>query len=272
MTLKSHFTSLKKLIDKGLDRYLPSAKEEPKAIHRAMRYSVFSGGKRIRPIIVLEACMACGGKTSDAIAAACAVEFIHTYSLIHDDLPSMDDDNYRRGKPTCHKVFGEANAILAGDALLTLAFGIIADNFDPKSAADIIKELSSAAGTKGMAGGQALDIEYRDKNIRNGMLRHINRLKTAELFKASAKIGAIAARTGAKKIKSAGEYGMNLGIAFQLTDDIIDKDGVLKTSGFAAAFRQAKTAVGKAKRALGLFDKRADRLREIADSVLERAV
>lgn len=259
-----------KLIDKNLDRFLPSEKHEPKTVHKAMRYSVFSGGKRIRPVIAVEFCMACGGSAGDAIAAACAVELVHAYSLIHDDLPSMDNDNYRRGKPACHKVFGEANAILAGDALLTLSFDIIACNYDAKTAVGIIKELSGAAGTKGMAGGQALDIEYRDKNIRKGLSRHISRLKTAELFNASAKIGAIAARTDAEKIKAAGEYGLNLGIAFQLADDIIDKDGVVKTSGPSAAFRQAKGAAGKAKRALRIFGKNADRLREIADFVLNR--
>lgn len=267
---KSHFDNLRKSIDRALDKFLPFAKDKPTVIHRAMRYSIFSGGKRIRPVIVLETCRACGGRISAAAAAACAVEFIHAYSLIHDDLPSMDNDDYRRGKPACHKAFGEANAILAGDALLTLAFSLIADNYDPKTAAEMIKELSRAAGTKGMVGGQALDINNKGRKIRKTAMHTINRLKTAKLFEASAKIGAIAAGAGAKKINAAGKYGLNLGIAFQLTDDIIDKDGVVRSSGCVGARRSAKKAIGRAKEALKIFGRSADRLHAIAEDILGR--
>ena len=263
--------ALKKTIDKELDRLLPKASQEPRIIHKAMRYSVFSGGKRIRPIIVLEAYRACdrresraksrdGGKNKDALAAACAVEFIHTYSLIHDDLPSMDNDDFRRGKPSCHKKFGEANAILAGDALLTLAFNILAAGLEPKAAVKAIKELSEAAGTHGMVGGQALDIaKYKNIAI-------VNRLKTAKLFEAAAKIGAISAGASEKKIRAMSGYGMNLGMAFQIADDIVDKEG-LGVSGALSAWREAGHLIKKAKKALKIFGSKADGFSEITDFV-----
>lgn len=252
--------NLKAEIDKKLDRYLPKTSEEPRIIHKAMRYSVFPGGKRIRPIIVLEACKACGGKDRDAIAAACAIELIHTYSLIHDDLPSMDDDDFRRGKPSCHKKFGEAIAILAGDALLTLAFNILAKECEPKIAVSVIRELSAAAGTRGMVGGQVMDIaKYRNTAI-------INRLKTAKLFEAAAKTGAISAGAYGKKVKAMAGYGMNLGMAFQLADDLTDKDGP-GVSDTTVAGRETGRFIRKAKNGLNIFGTRASGLKKIADSV-----
>lgn len=254
---------LKKLIDKSLDKFLPKASGEPKALHAAMRHSVFSGGKRIRPIVVVESCVACGGRASDAMPAASAIELIHTYSLIHDDLPSMDDDDYRRGKPSCHKAFGEANAILAGDALLTLAFNIVAKNYKPAVCASIVKELSQAIGAKGMVAGQALDIEMsgRKKDKRTKTL--INRLKTAKLFEVSAKIGAIAGSANAKKALSMAKYGAYLGEAFQITDDIIDGE-----SGFSV--KDAAAAITRSKKALKAFGEPAKKLKEIADLILTR--
>jgi len=263
--------SLLKSIDRSLGRYLPLAKDKPKILHKAMRYSVFSGGKRIRPVIVLESCRACGGRSDGAMPAACSVELIHTYSLIHDDLPSMDDDDYRRGKLTCHKVFGEANAILAGDALLTLAFNLAAERIAPKIASEVVKELSYAAGTHGMVGGQAADLEYKIKTKDPKGLDHINYLKTAKLFEVSAKIGAITAPANKIKIKNMADYGMNLGMAFQITDDIIDREGYAKALGCERSMRDAKIFVEKAKKALRIFGRKGERLREIADSVLKRA-
>lgn len=249
--------NIAKFIDKELDKFLPSEKIEPKILHRAMRYSVFSGGKRIRPVIVIESARVCGGRAEDAVAAACSVELIHTYSLIHDDLPSMDNDDYRRGSLSCHKKFGEAAAILAGDALLTLAFNIIANEYAPLVAVKMAGELSSAAGSGGMVGGQSLDISG-DKD-----LKRINLLKTARLFEVSASLGAISAHAGIKKLEALRKYGVNLGMAFQAIDDILDGD-----SSFSQA--HAKAFIKRAKGALKIFGKKSERLSEIADSVPAR--
>lgn len=211
-----------KLIDKALDKYLPPETTEPKILHKAMRYSVFSGGKRVRPVILIEAAMACGAKERLAVPAASAIELIHTYSLIHDDLPSMDDDDYRRGALSCHKKFGEAIAILAGDALLTLAFEIISKGYNPRVSAAMIKELAAAIGSKGMVAGQALDItRYKDR-------KKINHLKTAKLFEASAALGAISANASAARIMAMRRFGANFGMEFQAADDVADKDQDLK--------------------------------------------
>ncbi|MFA5143244.1 MAG: polyprenyl synthetase family protein [Candidatus Omnitrophota bacterium] len=248
-----------KLIDNNLAKFLPAARTTPKVLHGAMRYSVFSGGKRIRPVIVAAAAMACGGKVKDAMPAACAVEFVHTYSLIHDDLPAMDDDDYRRGKPSCHKKFGEANAILAGDALLTLAFNILASRYPDKTGARMVKELSLAIGSRGMAGGQSLDIAKTENR------RKTNLLKTARLFEAAACMGALSAGAADRKITAIRGYGLNLGIAFQAIDDILD--GEKSVSQNAAA-----KSIARAKGALNIFGRRADRLKEIADSILHQVV
>ena len=257
--------NLVKLIDKSLDKFLPFVSEEPKILHRAMRYGVFPGGKRIRPVVLIETAIVCrapslsrnGGIISDAMPAACAVEFVHAYSLIHDDLPSMDDDDYRRGKPSCHKKFGEANAILAGDALLTLAFDLLANEYAPGIGIKMIKELSAAIGSEGMVGGQALDIAG------NNDLDKVNRLKTAKLFEASAGIGALSCRAGKKETTAMRKYGLNLGMAFQAIDDILD--------GENSSFRKdAEIFINKAKDALVLFGRHADRLEKIADSLVAR--
>lgn len=252
--------SLSKLIEQNLSKYLPSEKTEPKILHRAMRYSVFPGGKRIRPTVLMEMASACGGSARDAVPAACAVELIHAYSLIHDDLPSMDDDDLRRGRPSCHKAFGEAVAILAGDALLTLAFNIIAENNPARSGARMVQVLSSAIGSKGMVGGQALDVELGGGSTKTKL---INRLKTAKLFEASAIMGAIAAGASEKKILMAGKYGILLGEAFQMTDDILDGE-----NNFSRA--EAKAVLIKAKNALSVLGIKASTLIKIADSVSER--
>jgi len=249
--------NLTELIDKNLDKLLPSDKTAPAVLHEAMRYSVFSGGKRVRPVVLTEAAIACGGKLKNAIPAACAIELIHTYSLIHDDLPSMDDDDYRRGKPSCHKKFGEAVAILAGDALLPLAFTVIARGYKPSVVAEMTRELSQAIGSLGMVGGQALDIA-RDKNIGK-----INHLKTAKLFEVSAVLGALSACAGRKKIEALRKYGVNVGMVFQAVDDKLDGE-----VGFSE--KHVKVMTNKAKAAVKILGKKNEILNEIADYILTR--
>ena len=270
MNFKKYVKHMKDLVDKALDRYLPSAREYPVSIHRAMRYSVFSGGKRIRPILAMESAMACGGKAEKALPVACAIEFIHTYSLIHDDLPSMDDDDYRRGRLTCHKVFGEANAIMAGDALLTLAFNVISKNLDPKTSTKIITELSDAIGTKGMVGGQVADLEYRSRRKDKVTLNRINHLKTARLFEASAKAGAMIACADLRKVGAMADFGSSLGLAFQIIDDIIDRGDYVKVLGLRTARSDSKKLIEKARHALSGFGDRGHRLEDIAVHILER--
>lgn len=249
-------------IKNNLEKYLPAGGD---IIKKAMRYSVLSGGKHIRPLIMIEACTLCKGSVKDAMPVACAIEFIHTYSLIHDDLPSMDNDDFRRGKPTCHKIFGEANAILAGDALLTLAFNIIAKYAKPKIGLNIIKEVSEAIGVDGMVGGQALDIEFekakkKDKDI----LKKINLLKTAKLFEVSAKSGALIAGAGSREVKALQGFGLYFGLSFQAADDHLD--GESKTR------KEAFSLIEKAKKELKIFGKRAEILRTIADYVVKRPI
>jgi len=262
--------SLKPDIDKALNKYLPSEESEPKALHRAMRYSVFSGGKRIRPIFVIESCRACGGDIRDALPVAAAVEFVHTYSLIHDDLPSMDDDDYRRGKLTCHKAFGEATAVLAGDALLTLAFGVIARHADPKYAPKMISELAGAIGASGMVGGQAIDLELAGKKKSGAVLNLINNLKTAKLFEVSARLGAMAAGSEGGKIKALSKFGLAFGSAFQIVDDILDHGSYVRVFGLRRAHSDAEKMVERARRSIDILGKPAWRLKEIAAHLLNR--
>ena len=230
-----------------------------------MRYSVFSGGKRIRPILTIESAKACGGSLKAELPAAAAVELVHTYSLIHDDLPAMDNDDLRRGKPTCHKVFGEANAILAGDALLALAFNIIAKNTRPAMGIKIIEELSRASGVEGMVGGQALDLEFRNRAKDKMTAGKINSLKTAELFSAAAKIGALTAGAQTKEIKALGSFGFDFGLSFQMVDDNLDGD-------CAGELKNSASLVKKAKNDLKALGKRADRLKDMIEEVSRRAI
>lgn len=246
-------------IEKALERYLPKGDD---VLSAAMRYSVFSGGKRIRPIITIESARACRGSVKDALPAACAVELVHTYSLIHDDLPAMDNDDLRRGKPTCHKVFGEANAILAGDALLTLAFNVIAKSIRPDSGIKIVEELSQAIGVLGMAGGQALDLEFQAKAKNKMIAEKINTLKTAKLFSAAAKIGALTADSEAEEIEALGRFGLDFGLSFQMVDDNLDGDG--------GELKRAASLVKKAKNDLEILGSRADRLKNIVEKLSKR--
>ena len=248
-------------IYRNLKEYLPQGDN---TVEKAMQYSVLSGGKRIRPLIAIEACRICGGSVKDAMPYACAIEFIHTYSLIHDDLPSMDDDDFRRGKPTCHKVFGEANAILAGDALLTLAFNIIVKHAKPKIGVQIIEELTEAIGIDGMVGGQALDMEFKKKSKDKKLLKEINLLKTAKLFEVSTRIGGICAGASREKVKALGKFGLYFGLSFQTVDDELD--------GESKAGKEAISLIEKAKKELKIFGKKADMLKTIADYVVKRTV
>jgi len=250
-------------LENALDKFLPPESAEPKNLHRAMRYSVFSGGKRIRPAILIESAKVCGGKETAALPMACAVEFIHTYSLIHDDLPAMDDDDYRRGKPSCHKAFSEATAILAGDGLLTRAFEIIAKNYPPETAGKAIIRLTQAIGSSGMVGGQEIDLNGGQGKYAPG----VNLMKTAKLFEVSASLGAIAAKAGRNKIKAMTDYGRNLGLAFQIADDIADSEKYSGRSGREDAVKEAARLVNKAKKALKIFGKKACKLEKIAEEV-----
>ena len=224
MDLKRYLVIRQKEIDRALDRFLPKATVAPATIHKAMRYSLFAGGKRLRPILCLAAAEACGGKTGAARPHACAVECIHTYSLIHDDLPSMDNDDLRRGRATCHKVFGDGIAILAGDALLTIAFEI-ATKAGPVSrydVRDIFREISEAAGSRKLIAGQVADLEAEGRRISRAQVRSIHENKTAALLTASVRLGVMAANSTPKQLASVTAFGRALGLAFQVIDDILD--------------------------------------------------
>lgn len=217
------------IINDRLDKYKNETMQhiaEQCDVAEAMWYSLSAGGKRIRPVLVMEFCRVCGGDTKNAEAAACAIEMIHTFSLIHDDLPCMDNDDYRRGKPSCHKAYGEATALLAGDALETLAFGIIADAVIPDSVkVRLVQTLAKAVGVNGMIGGQVIDTEYEGKNIPEEMLLRMYSMKTSALLKAACLMGCICAEADEEKMTAAIKYAENLGLAFQIIDDILDITG-----------------------------------------------
>jgi geranylgeranyl diphosphate synthase type II len=291
--LQAYLKERRTLVDAALERFLPSEDTPPPAVHRAMRYSVLAGGKRLRPILVIAGAEAVGGPPPTVLPTACALELIHTYSLIHDDLPAMDDDDYRRGRLTSHKVFGEAVAILAGDALLTLAFRLVADNMalvkNPLVLRDVVAELADAAGTCGMVGGQVVDIESEGKAITAETLEYIHLHKTAALIRASLRVGALLAGGDAKSVAAISEAGSDLGLAFQIVDDILDVEGSLeelgKTAGsderkqkatypalhgLEASRRQAKMLIERTKQRLSVFGERALPLQALADYVFER--
>jgi len=224
MNLKAYLRSRQKEIDRALDRYLPKPKTKPTTLHRAMRYSLFAGGKRLRPILCLAAAEACGGKISNALPLACALECIHTYSLVHDDLPSMDNDDFRRGRPTCHKVFGDGIAILAGDALLTIAFEIVS-SAKPAPRYDmsiLLREVAVAAGSQKLIAGQVADLEAEGRDVKRDQLRYIHEKKTAAILTTSVRLGAMSANADPKKLRAVTQFGRGLGLAFQVIDDILD--------------------------------------------------
>ncbi len=234
--LTAYLLERRRAVDEALERHLPPKDAPPASIHEAMRYSVFAGGKRLRPILVIAAAEAVGGRMERVLAAACALELIHTYSLIHDDLPAMDDDDYRRGRLTNHKVFGEAIAILAGDALLTLAFGLLAEH----ASLEVVREVAAAAGTFGMIGGQVVDIQSEGKSVDAETLEYIHRHKTAALIRASLVGGGMLGGASAPALNAIREAGTRLGLAFQIVDDILDVEGSLEELGKTAGSDRRK--------------------------------
>ncbi len=224
-------------VDAALDRLLPSENEWPGTLHKAMRYSIFCGGKRFRPILCMAAAEACGAAPEKALLPAVALECLHTYTLIHDDLPAMDNDDLRRGKPTSHKVFGEANAILAGDALLTFAFELLAQS---SNAAQLALELARAAGSRGVAGGQYEDLAAENAAPDLERVRRIHIHKTARLIEASCRMGGIAAGASETHLSRLGRYGERVGLAFQIADDILNVTSTPEQLGKAAGSDAAR--------------------------------
>jgi geranylgeranyl diphosphate synthase type II len=223
-------------VNAALDKFLPSAATAPATIHKAMRYSLFAGGKRMRPALCLAAATACGGTEKAALPLACAVECIHTYSLIHDDLPAMDNDDYRRGKLTNHKVFGEGIAVLAGDALLTQAFEIAAQcrGWPRYSHQQVIRELASASGSLQLIAGQVADLEAEGKAISASKLRYIHERKTSALLCCSVRLGGMSANCTTRELRALTDFGYHVGLAFQVIDDILDVTQTSETLGKTA--------------------------------------
>ncbi|MGI9086443.1 MAG: polyprenyl synthetase family protein [Chthoniobacterales bacterium] len=291
MELKAYLAARQKEVERALDGYLPKESVKPATIHKAMRYSLFAGGKRLRPSLCLAAAEACRGKIADALPLACALECIHTYSLVHDDLPSMDNDDFRRGRPTCHKVFGNGIAVLAGDALLTVAFEIVAQakgsrRYDLRA---LLAEISDAASSRKLIAGQVADLEGEGKTITRAQLRYIHENKTAALLATSVRLGAMSANAGAKELAAITEFGRSLGLAFQVIDDILDvtqtseklgksagKDVAAQKATYPAVIGLEKSRVearrltNRAHAALGAFGKEGDVLRAMASYLLER--
>jgi len=281
-------------VDEALRRYLPEAGDHPKEIHEAVRYSVFAGGKRLRPILVLAAAEAAGGQVEHALPPAAAIEMIHSYSLIHDDLPAMDDDDFRRGRPTCHKVYGEALAILAGDALLTQAFILLSGEpsslrADAVARLRVINEIAQAAGSRGMVGGQVVDILQEDREVDLATLLYLHTHKTGSLIRACLRVGGIISSAGSEQMEALTRYGDRIGLAFQIVDDILDLEGSLEALGKRAGSdlrkrkatfpgllgleesrQRARSLVREAKHALSVFGDRGAALGAIADYVVAR--
>lgn len=237
------------LVDRWLDRLIPAEQEPPSEIHRAMRYSTFAGGKRLRPILTIATGEIFGADENELLPAACAMEMIHTYSLIHDDLPAMDNDDLRRGQPTCHRVFGEAIAILAGDALLTQAFRSLAEaNFaNAEKKVRVIAEIAQAAGTvRALIGGQVLDLQFEGQSVDGAQLEEIHRAKTGAMIRCAVRIGAIIGGASAEELQWFTEYGEKAGLAFQIVDDLLDETATSeqlgKTAGKDAATQKATYA------------------------------
>ncbi|OIO39555.1 MAG: hypothetical protein AUJ72_00550 [Candidatus Omnitrophica bacterium CG1_02_46_14] len=276
MDIPSYLIKQTKTINKALDGFLPKKTEYPKTLHEAMRYSVFSGGKRIRPVFVLEACTAVGGDRKKVLPAACAVEFIHNYSLIHDDLPCMDDDDLRRGQKTCHKKFNEETALLAGDALLTLAFRVLSTVPKASSAEGFKRQLISASwiaeaiGSRGMVGGQAVDLECQDKDIELPTIDYINMHKTGSLIAVCLRVGAYLGGGSKAEVQALFRYGKYVGLLFQIVDDIIDREGYAKSVGVPEARKQAEELLSKATKELVKFGRKSLILNQIADFILTR--
>ena len=295
MNVHSYLNNRRELIDRALDRYLKGFQSYPKSLYKAMRYSVFSGGKRFRPVLTLAVGEFFGAKSKALLPFACALELIHTYSLIHDDLPALDDDDTRRGKPSTHKQFGEGIALLAGDALLTEAFTLMTErrtvgHMDPARVLDLIHEVAHAAGIGGMVGGQSIDLEAERTDADVAAVERIHRRKTGALILAAARVGAKAAGARASDLKRISRYAEALGLAFQITDDLLDVEapsgkvaGAMSCSreqgkktypavaGMVGARRRVAQLLKKCLKEIESYDRNADPLREIARSAVDRA-
>jgi geranylgeranyl diphosphate synthase type II len=291
-SLQEFLSAQVQAIDRVLDKWVPADRVDPTSIHKAMRYSLFAGGKRIRPILAIAAADAVSDCPEGVEDAAATLELVHTYSLIHDDLPALDNDDLRRGRPTCHKVFGEAMAILAGDALLTLAFEVLSRL--PLASAErkirMVEELARAAGTVGgMIGGQVHDIEGEGKHPSAMLLQAIHKAKTGALLRGSVRMGAIHAGATSDELAALSEYGEHIGLAFQIVDDLLDVEESSEALGKTAGKDQAQQKITfpavyglersremaeeerrAAHVALRMFDDRAERLRQIADFIVQR--
>lgn len=270
--LKENLKELQQLIEPELEKYLQLSPDCPERLRESMAYSLMAGGKRLRPALVLIACEACGGTLQEALPAACAIEMIHTYSLIHDDLPAMDDDQLRRGRPTNHIQYDEATAILAGDALLTYAFEVIAKFQKPESVAiQCLAELSSAAGPTGMVGGQMADLQAEQQPLATlKELEQIHLRKTGRLLRAALRMGAIVGGADENTRQALSDYGESIGLAFQITDDLLDLTGREDKMGKAV---QKDQGIGKTTYPglLGIEESRlkADKLIQRAESLLQ---
>jgi geranylgeranyl diphosphate synthase type II len=294
LDVKKYFERRRRQVDEALERWLVSEKEFPPQVHRAMRYSLFAGGKRLRPILTLAAAEAVGGKAAEALPVACALELIHTYSLIHDDLPSMDNDDLRRGMPTSHKVFGEAVAILSGDALLTEAFHLLTrpdlmKKVPQRRRLEAIHMIALGAGSRGMVGGQVMDIASEGEEMKPDVLEYIHSHKTGALIAASIVAGGLVGGGSSREIQALEKYGRKLGLAFQIVDDLLDVQGEESQMGKAVrkdqakgkatyptlfgvedSRRQAEGCIQAAITHLTPFDGRANPLRSIAKYILQR--
>jgi geranylgeranyl diphosphate synthase type II len=278
-------------VDAALDRFLPPESERPESLHKAMRYSVFAGGKRLRPVLVIAGAEAVGGTAERVMPTACAMELIHTYSLVHDDLPAMDNDDFRRGVPTNHKVFGEATAILAGDALLTLAFRLVAENARQTnaSALEVIVDIADAAGHRGMVAGQVADLEAEGRQVGADTVDYIHAHKTGALIRASLRVGATLCGAGVEQVRALSVAGADLGLAFQIVDDILDvvasseelgktagKDQIQQKAtypaihGIEASRARAAFLIRDAEEALRVLGPRAEPVRALGRFILER--
>ncbi|MEJ2137527.1 MAG: polyprenyl synthetase family protein [Desulfofustis sp.] len=274
MNIKDYLQNRSALVDRALERWMPGEEVLPRSLHQAMRYSVFAGGKRLRPILMIAACESIGGHAGQVLHAACAMEMIHTYSLIHDDLPAMDDDDFRRGRPTNHKVYGEATAILAGDALLTEAFRILADaeanrSVPPATVIKVIELVARYAGSQGMVGGQVVDMESEGKEIDFPTLEYIHTHKTGGLILASVQVGALLGGANDSQVAAIKRFGGAAGLAFQIADDILDVVGDQQHLGKNVGSDQARgKATYPAQLGLDEARQRADELCGIAISAL----
>ena len=292
MEIKSFITKKAKVINQALDNYLPASDSKPAKLHQSMRYSVLAGGKRLRPILTLVAAKLVGDlNEEDVLPAACAVELVHNYSLIHDDLPSMDDDDIRRGQPSNHKKFSPALAILAGDALLTLAFELVSEieTIDAERINLVTKELAQGSGHQGMVGGQVVDIESEGKEIDSAELDYIHQHKTGALLKTSVRIGALMGEASEKELTALTTYAEKIGLAFQIVDDILDVEGSSEKLGkavgsdsnkdkatFPAIYGLAESkdlaakTIQEAKDSLEVFGDEASILKDLADYIIQR--